>query len=80
MVLVPELSSPDHWQSVRSDEQGRFEVGDLRPGNYFAIALRQAGAVQDPGFSALVEHDGTLVHVNAGEIAVADLRFAIWPR
>jgi len=29
---------------------------------------------------ALVEHDGTLVHVNAGEIAVADLRAATWPR
>jgi hypothetical protein len=80
VVLVPEQSSPDHWHSALSDEQGHFEIGDLRPGNYFAIAVRLSGALQDPQFLALVEHDGTLVHVNAGEIAVADLRAATWPR
>jgi len=79
-VLVPELSSPDYWHAVKCDEQGRFEVGDLRPGNYFAIAVRRAGALHDPAFPALVEQKGDLVRVGAGEIATAELRLTAWPR
>jgi hypothetical protein len=80
VVLVPELRSPDYWRAVRSDEQGRFEMADLRPGNYFAIAVRRAGALQDPAFAALVEQQGQPVHIGAGETATLELRLTAWPR
>ena len=80
VVLIPELSSPDYWHAVKCDEQGRLEVDNLRPGNYFAIAVRRAGALQDNAFPALVEQQGQLVHVGAGEIVMAELRLTAWPR
>jgi hypothetical protein len=80
VVLVPELSSPDYWRAVKCDEQGRFELGDLRPGNYFAIAVRRARALQDPAFQTLVEQQGHLVQVGAGEVVTAALRLTAWPR
>jgi hypothetical protein len=80
VVLVPERSSPDYWQRVKSDEQGRFEVADLRPGNYFAIAVRKAGALQDSAFPALVEEQGQLLHVGAAETATVELRLTAWPK
>jgi hypothetical protein len=80
VVLVPELSLPDYWRSVKSDEEARFEVADLRPGNYYAIVVRKAGALQDPTFAALVEQEGQLVHVGAAEIATVQLRLTAWPR
>jgi hypothetical protein len=55
-------------------------VDNLRPGNYFAIAVRRAGALQDNAFPALVEQQGQLVHVGAGEIVMAELRLTAWPR
>jgi hypothetical protein len=80
VVLVPELSSPEYWHAVRSDEQGRFEIADLRPGNYFAIAVRRAGALQDPALTALVEQQGQPVHVGTGETSNLELRLTAWPR
>jgi hypothetical protein len=80
VVLIPEQSSPDHWQRVTSDEQGRFEVAGLRPGIYFAIAVRKAAALQDSAFPALVEQQGQLLHVGAGETASVELRLTAWPK
>jgi hypothetical protein len=80
VVLAPEAGSPDYWQSAKCDERGRFEVRDLRPGDYYAIAVRHPGVVQDPGFVSSIEREGTRVHVNGGETAAAELRVTTWPR
>jgi hypothetical protein len=80
VVLIPELISPDYWRAVKSDEQGRFEFANLRAGNYYAIAVRRAGALQDPAFPALVEQQGHLVQVGAGGVVMAELRLTAWPR
>ena len=74
VVLVPEIGSPDYWQAVKSDGQGRFEVGDLRPGDYYAVAVRRAETLQDPGFVSTIERQGERVHVNAKETSALDLR------
>ena len=80
VVLLPEESSADYWQSARIDSQGRFEIADLRPGNYFAIAVQRSAALQDPGFVTLAGKQGKVVNVSAGEITAADLRLTAWPR
>jgi hypothetical protein len=80
VVLVPELSSPDYWRSAKCDEQGRFEIRDLRPGYYFTLAVRRPSALQDAGFVGLVERQGTRLRVDSSQVVTEDLQLTSWPR
>jgi hypothetical protein len=62
------------WEVARCDAEGRFEIGDLRPGEYLAVALRHAAISEDPLWMATLEQRAASVHVEANQTATVTLR------
>lgn len=62
----------------RPDQEGRFRVRDLPPGDYYAVAVEyvEPGAWTDPDFLDSVRHAGTSVSLHEGETKTVDLRLA----
>jgi hypothetical protein len=66
---------------VRPDDQGRFRIRTLRPGNYYIVAVEhvQTGEWNDPAFLESVRSRATRVTLNEGDTLVADLKL-VQPR
>jgi len=62
------------WQVARCDTEGRFEVGNLRPGDYLVIALHHTAVTEDPLWMATLEQRAAGVHVEANQTATITLR------
>ena len=62
------------WEVARCDAEGRFEIGDLRPGEYLAVALRHIAATEDPLWMTTLEQHATSVHVEANLTSTVTLR------
>lgn len=62
----------------RPDQEGRFRVRNLPPGDYYAVAVEyvEPGAWMDPDFLDSVRHAGTSVSLHDGETKTVDLRLA----
>jgi protocatechuate 3,4-dioxygenase beta subunit len=60
----------------RPDQDGRFKITSLPPGEYYAIALDRAdpGEYQDPDFLENVSRQATTVSLAEGESRTVDLR------
>jgi len=66
---------------VRPDDQGRFRIRTLRPGNYYVVAVDhvQTSEWNDPAFLESVRSRATSVTLNEGDTLVADLKL-VQPR
>ncbi len=84
VVIVPAdeaLLDPQFIRAVRCDDAGRFEVGSLRPGDYFAFAFDRTdnAALSDPAFIRGLRAAAVAVHVEAAQPADVELRVTPWP-
>jgi hypothetical protein len=84
VVLLPQDESLLDEQFIRSapcDPNGHFEVGSLKPGDYYAFAFDRVdrSALEDVTFVRNLQAAAVLVHVEAGRVADASLRITPWP-
>jgi hypothetical protein len=84
VALVPRDEALLDGQFIRtskSDAAGRFEVGSLKPGEYYAFAFDRVDrdALADVTFVRNLHPLAALVHVEAGKSADVDLRLTPWP-
>ena len=84
VFLVPQeegLLSSSFIRSILCDGAGRFEMGTLRPGDYYAVAFDHADvmALTDASFVRAIASQAVPVHVDAGEIGSVNLGVTGWP-
>lgn len=67
-----------HIAVGRPDQEGRFRVRTLPPGDYYAVAVAsvEPGAWMDPDFLDSVRHAAVSVSLHEGETRTVDLRLA----
>ena len=81
-VVVVFSDNPARWapgrsvMSARPDQNGRFTLRDLRPGNYFAVALEylENGAEYDPEVLGALREAATRLTLADGEKKTITLR------
>ena len=79
VVLKPQdsaLQEPQFIQTARCGEDGRFDIANVRPGDYYAFAFDQWEGPMDliSGFDQTLANKAVTVHVRRGEVAPLDLR------
>jgi 5-hydroxyisourate hydrolase-like protein (transthyretin family) len=84
VVLLPQDEALLDGQFIRTakcDGSGRFEVGSLKPGEYYAFAFDRVdnSAFTDVTFVRNLRSLAASVHVEAGQAADVDLKVTPWP-
>jgi Carboxypeptidase regulatory-like domain len=84
VYLLPQDESLLDNQFIRSaacDGFGRFEVGSLRPGDYYAFAFDRVefDVLTDPAFVRALAPRAVQIHVSEGEIGSVNLKVTAWP-
>jgi protocatechuate 3,4-dioxygenase beta subunit len=84
VVLLPQDESMLDGQFIRTarcDAQGRFEVGSLKPGEYYAFAFDRIDydALSDVQFVRNLVNSAVRVHVDADRAAEVELKTTSWP-
>ncbi len=71
----------DNIRSVPCDPAGRFEIGSVRPGDYYLFAFNrvEGAALTDPSFVRTIAPQAVQVHVEPGGIGMANLKVTPWP-
>jgi hypothetical protein len=67
-----------HQGSGRPDQDGRFKINGLPPGDYYIVALDQIepGQSSDPDFLETVRSKATAVSIREGDIRTVDLKLS----
>jgi hypothetical protein len=70
-----------HLGTGRPDQDGRFKVRNLPPGDYYAIALDyvEPGAGTDPEFLEKIRNQATTFSMSEGAVKTLDLKLVIAP-
>jgi hypothetical protein len=83
VVLVPQDPAMRPWftHAARCDPNGRYEINDVRPGNYYALAspADAPSPFWAPRFPNGILNQATSITVRAGEASSADLRAITLP-
>jgi hypothetical protein len=85
VALVPAdeaLLDPLFISTTTAGDGGRYELSNLRPGEYRAFAFDRIGdadALTDPIFLRSLDASATTVHVEAGRATALDLKIVRWP-
>jgi hypothetical protein len=84
VYLVPQdesLLNTPFIRSVPCDAAGRFELGSVRPGDYYIFAFDHAdfAALTDPAFIRTIAPLAATVHVDAGGIGSVNVKVTAWP-
>jgi protocatechuate 3,4-dioxygenase beta subunit len=84
VALLPQDEALLDGQFIRTakcDANGRYEIGSLKPGEYYAFAFDRVDndAFEDVTFVRNLRAVAVLVHVEAGQAADADLKVTPWP-
>jgi hypothetical protein len=84
IALVPQdeaLLDGQFIRTVKCDASGRFEVGSLKPGEYYAFAFDRIDrdALTDASFVRNLRSAASPVHVDAGKAADLELKVTSWP-
>jgi 5-hydroxyisourate hydrolase-like protein (transthyretin family) len=84
VALVPQDEALLDGQFIRTskcDTAGRFEVGSLKPGEYYAFAFDRVDrdALSDVSFVRSLRNAAVPVHVEAGKAADVELKLTPWP-
>jgi hypothetical protein len=84
VVLVPQDEAlMDGWfiRTSWCDAEGRFEIGSLRPGDYYAFAFDRLDmfALEEPSFVRTLAPRAVRVHAGRGEVLNLPLRITPWP-
>ena len=79
---------PQRWTNAsrylgggRPDQDGRFKVRNLPPGDYYAIALDyvEPGAGTDPEFLEKIRNQATTFSITEGAVKPLDLKLTVAP-
>jgi protocatechuate 3,4-dioxygenase beta subunit len=84
VALLPQDEALLDGQFIRTakcDSNGRFEVGSLRPGEYYAFAFDRVDnyALTDAAFVRNLRAAAVAVHVEAARAADVELKVTEWP-
>ena len=84
VMLFPQDEALVTGQFIRTTNvgsDGRFEIGSLRPGDYYAFAFNRIEwlAFNDAGFFRGLVPLAERVHVAKGETATVELKVTLWP-
>ena len=84
VALLPQDEALLDGQFIRTakvDAGGRFEVGSLKPGDYYAFAFDRVDndAFTDVTFVRNLRAAAVLVHVDAGQASDVELKVTPWP-
>ena len=84
VVLLPADETMLTYQFIRTakcDSRGRFEIGSVKPGDYYAFAFPQPeiNALEDPDFVRPLIGSAVRVRVDRDRAATADLKVTPWP-
>ncbi len=84
VYLLPQdesLLSTPFIRSVPCDAAGRFELGSVRPGDYYVFAFDRVefAALTDAEFVRAIAPQAATLHVDAGEIGSVNLKVTPWP-
>jgi hypothetical protein len=84
VVLLPQdeaLLDAQFVRTAKCDASGRFEVGSLKPGEYYAFAFDRVDteAFSDVGFVRNLQPAASSVHVEAGQATDVELKVTSWP-
>jgi hypothetical protein len=85
VALVPTdetLLDPLFISTTTAGEAGRYELANLRPGEYHAFAFDHIGdadALTDPAFLRSLAASATTVRVEPGRATALDLKIVPWP-
>ena len=84
VALLPQDESLLDGQFIRTakcDAGGRFEVGSLKPGEYYAFAFDRVDneAFTDVTFVRNLRSAAVAVHVDAGQASDVELKVTPWP-
>ncbi len=89
VVLVPKEPALQNSEMIRwgrCNAAGRFDIGDLRPGGYYAAAFDRVndlelyyGAVIDPALLAKIIGHASGIAVEAGQTTPLTLTLTAWP-
>jgi hypothetical protein len=82
VVMVTPKETALQQSSVRvsdCDDRGRFEIGGLRPGDYYAAAYDKRPALTDAAFIAGVVAAGNQVRVEGGQSTLVTLKVTALP-
>jgi hypothetical protein len=84
VVFVPTdeaLRNEQFLRDAAADKEGRCDVVNLRPGDYYAFAFDRFDnfSLQDPEFVRTLLPAAVKVHVEKGETAAVDLKVTKWP-
>ena len=84
VVLLPRneaLLTNQFIRSAKCDGDGRYEIGSLKPGDYYLLAFPQADltALEDPDFVRPLAAQAVSVQVDNGRVTPADLKVTPWP-
>jgi protocatechuate 3,4-dioxygenase beta subunit len=84
VVLLPKneaLLSNQFIRSTKCDGEGRYELGGVRPGEYYALAFPGADlfALEDRDFARALNGQAVSVHVDNDLVASVPLKLTPWP-
>jgi 5-hydroxyisourate hydrolase-like protein (transthyretin family) len=84
VAIIPQDEALLDGQFIRAakcDAAGRFEVGSLKPGEYYAFAFDRMDreALTDVAFVRNLRSAAVPVHVEAGKAADVELKITPWP-
>jgi hypothetical protein len=89
VVLAPKEPALQNSEMIRwgrCNAAGRFDIGDLRPGGYYAAAFDRVndlelyyGAVIDPALLAKIIGHASGIAVEAGQSTPLTLTLTAWP-
>jgi hypothetical protein len=84
VVLISQDEAFMNGQFLRTaviGADGRFEIGSLRPGEYYALAFDRVDtdALHDPAFVRGLSAGAVKVHVENGETPMIELKVTRWP-
>lgn len=68
---------------ARCDDGGRFDIGPLRPGDYYAVAFDRMpddDTPQDPAFFDGILRQAESVRVDSGQSTTVTLKLVTWPK
>jgi hypothetical protein len=79
----PNLRIPEFNRQAKCAERDRFEIANIRPGDYYAFALDRAPGLEEMFFGFALDqgliNQAAKIEIRPGEFTSADLKVTVRP-